>query len=122
MSKTNDNRIFFGCYKYLKYHKPFCILYDLTQDNQSYYEKYNILAIRNAMMSSIGILDCSIGSTRGFDQLFPYQVSSQKEERLYYFDNKKIKNEIKKVINLKDNEQNEQYQEIIFELHTSNNF
>ena len=120
MSKTSGNRIFFGCYKYLKYHKPFCILYDLTQDNQSYYEKYNILAIQNAMMSAIGILDCAIGSTRGFDQLFPYQVSSQKEQRLYFFDNKKIKNEIKKVINIKENEQNEQYQEIIFELHTSN--
>ena len=120
MSKTSDNRIFFGCYQYLRYHKPYCILYDLTQDNQSYYEKYNILSIQSAMMSSIGVLDCAIGSTRGFDQLFPYQVSSQKEQRLYYFDNYKIKNTIKKVISIKDNNQSNQLQDVIFELHTSN--
>ena len=120
MSKTRDNKIFFGCYKYLKYHNPFCILYDLTQDNQSYYERYNILSIQSAMMGSIGILDCAIGSTRGFDQLFLYQVSSQKEKRLYFFENKNIKKLIKKVINLKNNTQNMQYEEIIFELHTSN--
>ena len=120
MSKTRDNKIFFGCYKYLKYHNPFCILYDLTQDNQSYYEKYNILEIQSAMMGSIGLLDCAIGSTRGFDQLFLYQVSSQKEKRLYFFENKKIKKLIKKVINLKNNVQSKQYEEIIFELHASN--
>ena len=120
MSKTSDNKIFFGCYKYLKYHKPFCILYDLTQDNQSYYEKYNILSIQNSMMGSISMLDCAIGSTRGFDQLFPYQVSSQKEQRLYYFENNKIKNIIKKVINIKNNDPNKQLQDVIFELHTSN--
>ena len=120
MSKRSDNKILFGCYKYLKYHKPFCILYDLTQDNQSYYEKYNIMAIQNAMMSSIGMLDCAIGSTRGFDQLFPFQVSSQKEQRFYQFDNNKIKNVIKNVINLKENDPNQKYQEAIFEFHTSN--
>ena len=120
MSKRSDNKIYFGCYKYLKYHKPFCILYDLTQDNQSYYEKYNILAIQNAMMASIGILDCAIGSTRGFDQLFPFQVSSQKEQRLYLFDNYKIKNLIKKVINLKENDSSRKYQEVIFELLINN--
>jgi len=120
MSKTRDNKIFFGCYKYLKYHNPFCILYDLTQDNQSYYERYNILAIQSAMMGSIGIIDCAIGSTRGFDQLFLYQVSSQKEKRSYFFDNKKIKKLIKKVINLKNNIQNKEYEEIVFELHISN--
>jgi hypothetical protein len=120
MSKTRDDKIFFGCYKYLKYHNPFCILYDLTQDNQSYYERYNILAIQSAMMGSIGILDCAIGSTRGFDQLFLYQVSSQKEKRLYFFENKKIKKLIKKVINLRNNTQIKQYEEVIFELHISN--
>jgi hypothetical protein len=41
MSKTSNNKIYFGSYKYLTYHKPFSILYDLTPDNQSYYEKYN---------------------------------------------------------------------------------
>ena len=122
MSKTTDNKIFFGCYKYLKYHKPFCILYDLTQDNQSYYEKYNILSIQKAMISSIGLLDCAIGSTRGCDQLFLYQVNSQKEQRLYYFHNNKIKNMIKNIISIKGNElsNNKQYQEVIFELHKSN--
>ena len=116
MSKRSDNKIYFGCYKYLRYHKPFCILYDLTQDNQSYYEKYNIFAIQSAMMGSIGMLDCAIGSTRGFDQLFPYQVSSQKEQRQYHFENYKIKNLIKKILNLKDNDNSQKYQEVIFEL------
>ena len=120
MSKRSDNNIIFGSYKYLKYHKPFCILYDLTQDNQSYYEKYNILSIQNAMMASIGMLDCAIGSTRGFDQLFPFQVSSQKEQRLYYFENYKIKNLIKTTINIKENDPEKQFEEVIFEFNTNN--
>ena len=120
MSKRSDNKIYFGSYEYLRYHKPFCILYDLTQDNQSYYEKYNIMAIQNAMMASIGMLDCAIGSTRGFDQLFPFQISSQKEQRLYYFENYKIKNLVKKVINIKENEPNNKFQEVIFEFNTNN--
>ena len=120
MSKRSDNKIYFGSYEYLIYHKPFCILYDLTQDNQSYYEKYNNMAIQNAMTASISMLDCAIGSTRGVDQLFPYQISSQKEQRLYYFENYKIKNLIKKVINIKENNPDNQFQEVIFELNTNN--
>lgn len=96
MSKTSNNKIYFGSYKYLTYHKPFSILYDLTPDNQSYYEKYNIISIQKSISASIGLLDCAMGSTRGFDQIFPYQISSQKEQRLYFFENNKIRNEIKK--------------------------
>ena len=120
MSKTSENKIFFGCYKYLKYHKPFSILYDLTQDNQSYYDKYNILSIQKSISASIGLCDCAIGSTRGFDQLFPYQISSQKEQRLYFFDNNKIKNLIKKVLNMEKDDPNLRYQEVVFEFNISN--
>ena len=120
MSKTNENKIYFGCYKYLKYHKPFSILYDLTQDNQSYYDKYNILSIQKSIAASIGLIDCAIGSTRGFDQLFPYQLSSQKEQRLYFFDNNKIKNLIKKVLNMEEDDPNLRYQEIVFEFNINN--
>ena len=120
MSKTSENEIYFGTYKYLTYHKPFSIIYDLTPDNQSYYEKYNILSIQKAISASIGLLDSAIGSTRGFDQLFPYQISSQKEQRLYFFENNKIKNLIKKVINMEKDDPNLRYQEVVFELNTNN--
>ena len=120
MTKTIDNKIYFNCYKYLNYHKPFTILYDLTQDNQSYYDKYNTLSIQKAISSSIGLLDCAFGSTRGFDQLFPYQISSQKEQRLYFFENNKIKNLIKRVINMEKDDPNLRYQEIVFEFNINN--
>ena len=112
MSKTNDNQIYFGSYKYLNYHKPFSILYDLTPDNPSFYEKYNILSSQKSISSSICLLDCAIGSTRGFDQLYPYQISSQNEQRLYFFENNKIKNLIKKVINMERDDPNLRYQEV----------
>ena len=120
MSKTNDNQIYFGSYKYLNYHKPFSILYDLTPDNPSFYEKYNILSIQKSISSSICLLDCAIGSTRGFDQLYPYQISSQNEQRLYFFENNKIKNLIKKVINMERDDPNLRYQEVVFELDINN--
>ena len=94
----------------------FSILYDLTPDNQSYYEKYNIISIQKSISASIGLLDCAMGSTRGFDQIFPYQISSQKEQRLYFFENNKIRNEIKKVLNMEKDDPNLRYQEVIFEL------
>ena len=120
MSKSSLNKIYFGTYKYLTYHKPFSILYDLTSDNQSYYEKYNILSIQKSISASIGLLDNAIGSTRGFDQLYPYQISSQNEQRLYFFENNKIKNLIKKVINIKNDDPNLRYQDVIFELNIDN--
>ena len=120
MSKTSNNKIYFGSYKYLTYHKPFSILYDLTPDNQSYYEKYNIISIQKSISASIGLLDCAMGSTRGFDQIFPYQISSQKEQRLYFFENNKIRNEIKKVLNMEKDDPNLRYQEVIFELNINN--
>ena len=120
MSKTSENQIYFGTYKYLNYHKPYSILYDLTPDNQSYYEKYNIFSIQKSISSSIGLMDCAIGSTRGFDQLFPYQISSQNEQRLYFFENNKIKNLIKKVINMEKDDPNLRYQEVFFELDINN--
>ena len=37
-------------------------------------------------MAYIGFLDCEIGSTRGYDPLFPFQPSVVKENRKYIFD------------------------------------
>ena len=114
ISKKNENDFEYHCYKYLTPKKTHCIFYDLTQDNQSYYEKYNLLSIQSAMLGSISLLNCSIGSTRGFDQLFPYQVSSQKEKRLYNFDNNEFISIINKISSINFNIKQNEFKEVLF--------
>lgn len=62
---------------------PRSIFYDLTHDNPTYYEKYNNLGLNLTLLSVVSMSQASIGTTRGFDQLFPYQPSVVKENRLY---------------------------------------
>ena len=68
-------------------------------------------------MACIGLLNCAIGTTRGYDQLFPFQPSVVKENRNYVFDEKfeDLLNDIK--IRLK---QGNKVKEIFFEFHPRN--
>ena len=70
----------------LKPQNPPTLLYDISLDNQSFYEQYNNLSLNLSIMACIGLLNCAIGSTRGYDQLFPFQPSVVKENRNYIFD------------------------------------
>ena len=97
--------------------RPLTLLFDLSIDNMSYYHHYNNLCLNLSMMASISLLDCAIGSSRGFDQLFPFQPSSIKENRKYLYDNsfEKLIEEIK-IKKLKDKE----IKEVFFEFHPKN--
>ena len=97
--------------------RPLTLLFDLSIDNMSYYHYYNNLCLNASMMASISFLDCAIGSSRGFDQLFPFQPSSIKENRKYLYDNsfEKLIEEIK-IKKLKDKE----IKEVFFEFHPKN--
>ena len=113
-NKNNENN---SKFRDLKCQKPNSILFDLSLDNQSYFEQYNNLSMNLSMMACIGLLDCAVGSTRGYDQLFPFQPSVVKENRNYIYDNhfEDLINEIKKNMQSK-----EQTKEIFFEFHPRN--
>ena len=97
--------------------KPLTLLFDLSIDNMSYYHHYNNLSLNLSMMACISLLDCAIGSSRGFDQLFPFQPSSIKENRNYIYDN----NFEKLLENIKKRKFNEkEIKEIFFEFHPKN--
>ncbi len=104
-------------YNLLLPENPPSLLYDLSLDNQSFYEQYNNLSLNLSMMACIGLLNCAIGTTRGYDQLFPFQPSVVKENRNYVFDEKfeDLLNDIK--IRLK---QGNKVKEIFFEFHPRN--
>ena len=113
-SFIDENRIKFGKFKYLKSKKPFNIIYDLY-DSQTYYEKYKKLNINIPILSLIGILDTSIGSIYGFDQLYPFLTNLEREKRKYDINNDQLKILIEK-INNKENNADETY-EVFFEYH-----
>jgi len=73
-------------YKRLSGRKPKSIIYDVTHDNPTFFEKYSDLGLNLTFMCCNSMVGSSIGSTRGFDQLFPYQPSVVKESRLYSYD------------------------------------
>ena len=113
-SFIDENEIIFGKFRYLKPKKPFNIIYDIY-NNQTYFEKFNKLSINITILSLIGLLDTSIGSIYGFDQLYPLLPNIENESRRYYIDNSEIKNLIKKSINSKVN--TEETFEVFFEYH-----
>ena len=91
----NNNKTELKKLKYLKSSMPKNIIFDLTQDNVSYFQKANDLCLNLTYMSCNSFSDTAIGSTFGFDQLFPLQPSSINEKRKYALDknfNSLIKN------------------------------
>ena len=117
-SFIDENKILFGKFKYLKPKKPFNIIYDIY-NTQTFYEKFKKLSINIPMLSLIGLLDTSIGSTLGFDQLYPVLPNIEKENRKYDIDDNEIKNLIEKINNKKANK--EETFEVFFEYHPNEN-
>ena len=101
----------------LKPQNPPTLLYDISLDNQSFYEQYNNLSLNLSIMACIGLLNCAIGSTRGYDQLFPFQPSVVKENRNYIFDKnfENLLEDIKRRL-----QQANKIKEIFFEFHPRN--
>ena len=84
--KISDTDVETKKMKYLVPRLPNSIIYDLTHDNETYYQKLNNLALNISFMACCSFSHSAIGSTRGFDQLFPIQPSVVNEARPYEYD------------------------------------
>ena len=73
-------------YRNLTGRKLKSISFDITHDNPTLNEKYGNLGLNMTYICSNSMSGSAIGSTRGFDQLFPYQPSVVKENRVYEYD------------------------------------
>jgi len=73
-------------YKKLVGQQPGSIIFDITHDNVTYYDKTGSLALNLPMIATVGVSLSAIGTTRGFDQLFFYQPSVVRESRLYKYE------------------------------------
>ena len=82
----NDDKISLKNMKYLLPSLPHSIIFDLTHDNETYLQKMNNLALNLTNMACNSFSSTAIGSTRGFDQLFPIQPSVVNEQRRYVYD------------------------------------
>ena len=83
--KNKDN-IILKKMKYLLPSLPHSIIFDLTHDNETYLQKMNNLSLNLTNMACNSFSYTAIGSTRGFDQLFPIQPSVVNEQRKYVYD------------------------------------
>lgn len=83
-------------YEKLQGRKPKSIMFDITHDNPTLHEKYSNLGLNLTFLCCNSMIGSSIGSTRGFDQLFPYQPSVVKEKRPYHHDNENFEDILSK--------------------------
>ena len=98
-SFVGENKILLGKYKSLKPKKPLNILYD-SFDNKTYYEKFKKLSLSISISSLLSLLDTSIGSTFGIDQMHLQLPRIENENRQYEL-NKDIKDLITKIDEMK---------------------
>ena len=84
-AKNKDN-VVLKKMKYLLPSLPHSIIFDLTHDNETYLQKMNNLSLNLTNMACNSFSSTAIGSTRGFDQLFPIQPSVVNEQRKYVYD------------------------------------
>ena len=84
--KNEDGNVVLKKMKYLLPSLPHSIIFDLTHDNETYLQKMNNLALNLTNMACNSFSSTAIGSTRGFDQLFPIQPSVVNEQRRYVYD------------------------------------
>ena len=97
----NDDNIILKNMKYLLPSLPHSIIFDLTHDNETYLQKMNNLALNLTNMACNSFSSTAVGSTRGFDQLFPIQPSVVNEQRKYVYDddfNNMFPDEIHRII------------------------
>lgn len=83
-------------YKPLLGRRPKSVIYDITHDNPTLHEKFSNLGLNLSYLCCNSMSAASIGSTRGFDQLFPYQPSVVKENRLYKYNNESFESFLQK--------------------------
>ena len=98
-SFIGENKILLGKYKYLKPKRAFNIIYDIF-NNKTYYEKFKKLSLNISISSLISLLDTSIGSSYGVDQLYPLLPRLESENRKYDL-NKDIKDLINQIDDIK---------------------
>ena len=93
--KTEENKFDYEkkdddiCLKNMKYllpSIPHSIIFDLTHESETYLQKMDNLALNLTNMACNSFNSSAIGSTRGFDQLFPAQPSVVNEKRKYNYD------------------------------------
>ena len=82
----NEENVVLRNMKYLLPSLPHSIIFDLTHDNETYLQKMNNLALNLTNMACNSFSSTAVGSTRGFDQLFPIQPSVVNEQRRYVYD------------------------------------
>jgi glycogen debranching enzyme len=73
---------------------PKSIIFDITHDNPTLHERFNNLGLNLTFLATISMTMSSIGSTRGFDQLFPYQPSVIRENRVYKYKSHEIESDV----------------------------
>ena len=117
-SFMGDNKIITWKYKYLKSVKPLTILNDIF-DSKTYYEKFKKLSLNISISSLLSLLDVSIGSTYGFDDLYFLLPKLENESRKYELNNKELKDLLFKI----DSKQQkpEEDLEVFIEYHPNEN-
>ena len=73
-------------YKQLVGQYPSSIIFDITHDNITLYDKTGSLALNLPMIANVGASLSAVATTRGFDQLFFYQPSVVRESRQYKYE------------------------------------
>ena len=84
--KKNGDDVTLKKMKYLLPCLPKSIIFDLTHDNETYLQRMNNLGLNLTQMACNALAATAIGSTRGYDQLFPIQPSVVNESRKYVYD------------------------------------
>ena len=119
-SFIDENNIKFGKFKYLKPKKPFNIIYD-SYNNQTFYEKFKKLSLNLPILSLMGLIDTSIGTTYGFDSLYPILLPNiENDSQQYNINMEEMKKIIEKTNNTFKTNAEETY-EVFFEYHPEGN-
>ena len=111
----NDDNIILKNMKYLLPSLPHSIIFDLTHDNETYLQKMNNLALNLTNMACNSFSSTAVGSTRGFDQLFPIQPSVVNEQRKYVYDddfNNMFPDEIHRITPKKEQKKKDEPKEV----------
>ena len=119
-SFIDENKIYFGKFKFLKAKQPLNIIYD-TYSGRTFFEKFKKLSLNLPILSLAGLIDNSVGSTYGFDNLYPLLLpNKENDHRKYDINNTELKKLIEKTNNTFKINAEETY-EVFFEYHPDGN-